>query len=113
MKKIAIDDPCPVARSLAILGEKWTILILRNFFQLGPQKYQNLQKSLSGISPNSLSDRLKKLEEYGLIETSLYQKHPPRNEYSLTNKGRGLGPILQLLKKWGGENTVYIKETNE
>jgi DNA-binding HxlR family transcriptional regulator len=92
---------CPVARALDIIGERWTILILRDLFREGPCRFQDFQRSLPGLSPNTLSARLKTLEEHGIIARQLYEEHPPRAEYLLTEKGRTLGPILKALLDWG------------
>src|SRR6266705_6286846 len=71
---------CPVARTLDIIGERWTILILRDLFLEGPRKFQDFERSLSGVSPNTLSARLKRLEEHGMITHRFYEQHPPRAE---------------------------------
>jgi DNA-binding HxlR family transcriptional regulator len=92
---------CPVARTLEIIGERWTILILRDLFRDGPRRFDDFQRSLQGVGPNTLSARLKMLEERGIIERRLYEEHPPRAEYLLTEKGRTLGPILRALRDWG------------
>jgi len=94
-------EPCPVARALGIIGERWTILILRDLTKFGPRRFQDLQRSLIGVSPNTLSDRLKTLEEHGIVESRLYERHPPRVEYLLTDKGRALGPVMKALHGWG------------
>lgn len=96
---------CPVARTLDIVGERWTVLILRDLFLQGPRRFQDLQTSLSGISPNTLSARLKRLEDAGIIEPRMYAEHPPRAEYVLTDKGRELGPVLKALRAWGERHT--------
>ena len=92
---------CPVARTLDIIGERWTILILRDLFVDGPRKFQDFEQSLSGASATTLSTRLKKLEENGSVARRLYVDHPPRAEYILTDKGRTLGPLLKMLLDWG------------
>lgn len=97
---------CPLARTLDIIGDRWTILILRDLYLEGPQRYQDLSTSLAGIGPNILSDRLKTLESAGVVERELYEKHPPRAEYRLTDKGRDLGPVLGALRKWGDQHTA-------
>jgi len=96
---------CPVARTLDIIGERWAILILRDLFLLGPRKFQDFESSLSGISPNTLSTRLKRLEEAGIIGRRFYEEHPPRAEYLLTPKGRELGPAMKMLRAWGEKHT--------
>ena len=95
-----IED-CPVARALDVVGEKWSLLILRDLFRKGPLRFQGFEESLPGIAPNTLSARLKALEAQGVIATRLYESHPPRYEYLLTDKGRALGPVLKALYNWG------------
>jgi len=95
-----IED-CPVARALDVIGEKWSLLILRDLFRKGPLRFQGFEQSLTGIAPNTLSARLKSLEAQGVIETRIYERHPPRYEYFLTEKGRALGPVLKALYNWG------------
>jgi len=92
---------CPVARTLDIIGERWTLLILRDLFVDGPRKFQDFERSLAGASATTLSARLKKLEEQGILARSFYADHPPRAEYVLTDKGRTLGPLLKMLLDWG------------
>ena len=96
---------CPVARSLEIIGDRWTVLILRDLFMDGPKKNLELQNSLQGISPNILSDRLKKLIQFNIIERAIYSENPPRYEYKLSKKGLSLRPILEELRDWGKANT--------
>ena len=92
---------CPVARTLDIIGERWTILLLRDLFLQGPRRFQDFQESLAGVAPNTLSSRLKAMEEQGLIARRFYSDHPPRVEYHLTEKGKSLGPVLKALRDWG------------
>lgn len=96
---------CPVARTLDIVGERWTILILRDLFTSGPRKFQDFERTLTGISPNTLSARLKVLEENEIVARRFYEDHPPRAEYLLTDKGRELGPVLKSLLAWGQKHT--------
>jgi DNA-binding HxlR family transcriptional regulator len=95
---------CPVAKTLDLIGERWTLLILRDLFLHGPRRFQDFQESLAGLAPNTLSARLKDLEASGLVERKLYSEHPPRLEYHLTGKGRSLGPVLRALRDWGKRN---------
>ncbi len=92
---------CPVARALDVIGERWTLLVLRDLFLHGPRRFQDFESSLSGVSPNTLSARLKRLEDAGVVERRLYEERPPRAEYVLTPKGRELGPVLKALRAWG------------
>jgi DNA-binding HxlR family transcriptional regulator len=92
---------CPVARTLSVIGSSWTCLILRDFFLHGPRRFQQLQDSLDGIAPTTLSERLRSLEESGVVERRFYSMSPPRAEYVLTPKGRDLGPIIGAMRSWG------------
>ncbi len=96
---------CPVARALDVIGERWTLLILRDLFLKGPRRFQDLQESLSGVAPNTLSARLKDLEASGIVTRRAYSEHPPRLEYELTAKGRTLGPVMKALRAWGERQT--------
>lgn len=96
---------CPVARTLDIIGERWTILILRDLFLDGPRKFQDFERSLAGISATTLSARLKTLEEHKVVTRKFYADHPPRAEYVLSEKGRTLGPLLKMLLEWGVKHT--------
>jgi len=90
-----------VARALDLVGERWTLLILRDLFLFGARRYQDFLDNLEGMSPSTLAQRLKALEDNGLVERRFYEQHPPRAEYHLTRKGRDLGPVLKTLKTWG------------
>src|SRR5579863_8804521 len=81
---------CPIARALDVIGEKWSLLILRDLFRKGPQRFQQLEASVTGIASNTLSTRLKALESREVIASRLYERHPPRPEYYLTEKGKAL-----------------------
>ena len=75
---LAYEQNCPVARTLEIVGERWSLLILRDLLRKGPLRFQELEQSLAGVAPNTLSARLKTLEAHGVIATRLYETHPPR-----------------------------------
>jgi len=92
---------CPVARALDVVGERWSLLILRDLSRKGPLRFQALAHGLPGLAPNTLSARLKLLEAQGVIATRLYEQHPPRYEYALTEKGKALVPVLKALYAWG------------
>jgi DNA-binding HxlR family transcriptional regulator len=96
---------CPVARTMELIGDGWTILVLRDLFLHGPRRFQDFQESLQGIAPNTLSARLKAMEGNGLIARQQYSEHPPRLEYHLTDKGKSLGPIVKALREWGAKHT--------
>jgi DNA-binding HxlR family transcriptional regulator len=93
---------CPVAKSLEFLGERWTLLIVRDLFT-GPKKFQDLLASLKGVAPGVLSHRLKVLEEHEIIRRQLYSDHPPRAEYTLTERGAALRPAIRALAIWGAQ----------
>ena len=96
--------PCPVARTLDIVGDRWTLLIVRDLVNQGPRKYSELAATLKGIAPNILSERLKLLEEHGIVEREFYEDHPPRARYKLTRKGADLRIVLQALLQWGNKH---------
>lgn len=95
---------CPVARALDVIGEKWSLLILRDLLRKGPLRFQDFERGLPGVAPNTLSVRLKALEAKGVIATRLYEQHPPRYQYFVTEKGKALGPVLKALYAWGVEH---------
>ncbi len=92
---------CPVARTLDVIGSRWTCLILRDLLLHGARRFQDLQDSLEGIAPTTLSERLKMLEQNGVVERRFYSMSPPRAEYVLTAKGQDLGPIVGAMRDWG------------
>ena len=94
---------CPVAKSLEVVGERWTLLIVRDLLR-EPRKFQDFQDSLPGIAPALLSERLKLMEEHGLVTRRFYSEHPPRAEYLLTDKGRELGMVIGALATWGSRH---------
>ena len=94
------SDNCPILRATNAMGDQWSILILREFFLEGPRRFQDLQDIL-GLSPNTLSNRLKKLENAGILARRAYSATPPRSEYVLTDAGQALGPVMGALHQWG------------
>ena len=103
-RSYGIED-CPVARTLDLVGERWTLLILRDLLLQGPRRFQDLQDSLADVAPKTLSTRLRSMEASGLIERHPYSDNPPRFEYHLTDKGRSLGPVVKALRDWGLKQT--------
>lgn len=93
--------PCPIEIALNIIGSKWTFLIIRDLLIDGTVRFGDLLKSLNGISPKTLSLRLRKLEDNGIVVRTVYPEVPPRVEYSLTDKGKQLETIFIELKRWG------------
>ncbi len=97
------NQVCPIARTLDIIGDRWTMLLLRDLF-LGRRRFNQFLRSSPGLPPKLLSERLKRLEEHQLIERSVYSEHPLRAEYCLTDKGRSLVPVLRAIGQWGLEH---------
>ena len=97
--KILFDAPCPIARSLACVGDTWSMLILRDA-SAGLTRFDQFRKSLS-IAPSILTRRLATLTEEGLLEKRRYSERPPRDEYVLTEAGRDFLPVLIMLGAWG------------
>lgn len=91
---------CPVAGVLDILGDKWTLIVVRDML-LGKKTYGELQQGPESIPTNILADRLKKLQAAGIIDKQLYQEKPKRYEYVLTQKGMELAPMIIELVRWG------------
>ncbi|TMH02121.1 MAG: helix-turn-helix transcriptional regulator [Betaproteobacteria bacterium] len=102
-KSYQIDD-CPVARTLDLIGERWTLLLLRDLLLHGPRRFQDFQASLPGVAPNTLSARLKTMEDNGLVRREMYSERPPRLEYVLTDKGKSLGPVVKAMREWGSKH---------
>ena len=98
---------CSVARTLSVLGERWTVLVLREIF-LRNRRFDSIQSAL-GIATNVLSARLDTLLEEGIVERRRYSEHPERFEYRLTEKGLELQPILLSLLRWGDEHMTGAK----
>ena len=97
------DQACPVAKTLEVVGDRWTLLIVRDLLR-GARRFQDFQKSLPGIAPTILSDRLKLMEEHELVTRHFYSDHPPRAEYTLTDKGKELGVVVGALASWGARH---------
>lgn len=94
-------EPCPIAKTLDIIGTKWTFLIIRDLLIEGTMRFSDLLKSPEGISPKTLSLRLRELENHGILERTVYPEVPPRVEYTLTAKGEQLEGIFIELKRYG------------
>ena len=98
-----LRSPCAVACTLDLVGDKWSLLVVRDLLG-GNATYGELQNSPEGIPTNILADRLKRLEEAGLIAKSAYQEHPVRYAYGLTEKGKALTDVLHALVRWGKQH---------
>ena len=90
---------CPVARTLDLIGDRWSLLIVRDMLS-GSSKFQQFLASPENIPTNVLSSRLKLLESSGLIEATLYRRHPPRFAYTLTDKGKKLASVIRAIADW-------------
>lgn len=106
-------QPCPIARTLDVVGEWWTLLIVRDAV-LGARRFEEFKAT--GIADNILSARLKKLTEAGILKRRRYQTHPDRYEYLLTEKGSALAPVVLALRAWGkrftkGADSSHIVHT--
>jgi DNA-binding HxlR family transcriptional regulator len=94
------DSDCPVCRTAEIISGKWTLLVIRDLADCS-QRFCELERSLEGISPRTLSLRLRALEEEGIIERRTYPEVPPRVEYALTGKGEALVPLIENMRTYG------------
>ena len=99
-ERVAADARCTVERSAEVLSGKWTTLILRDLLG-GSKRFGELRRSLTGVSPKTLTDRLKSLEAEGVLTRTLYPEMPPRTEYRLTEKGVALRPVIEAMAAWG------------
>lgn len=100
---------CPIASTLDLVGDKWTLLVIRDIALLGKHKNKEFQAAAEGIPTNILADRLKSLVKNGLVEKRLYQNNPPRYEYHLTDAGNGLLPVLRSMADWAKKNVAGVK----
>jgi DNA-binding HxlR family transcriptional regulator len=91
---------CPVQTTVQLIGNKWKLLILRNL-QQRPWRFNELRRSLEGISQKVLTDSLRSMEEDGIITRTVYPEVPPRVEYALSEMGESMGPILTAMREWG------------
>jgi DNA-binding HxlR family transcriptional regulator len=98
--RMASNDTCPVCRTAEIVCGKWTLLVIRDLSE-GRSRFCELERSLRGISPRTLSLRLRALEEEGIVERQTYPEVPPRVEYALTEKGRALVPLIDDMRTYG------------
>jgi DNA-binding HxlR family transcriptional regulator len=99
---VPVDSSCPVCRTAELVCGKWTLLLVRELAE-GTSRFCELERSLTGISPRTLSLRLRALEEEGIVERQTFPEVPPRVEYALTEKGRALLPIIDDMRAWGLE----------
>ena len=100
---------CPVATTVQLIGNKWKLLIIRNLLTR-PWRFNELQKSLDGISQKVLTDSLRSMEADGIITRTVYPEVPPRVEYALSELGESMRPILDSMQAWGENYKIKIAE---
>ena len=100
---------CPIATTLDVLGDKWTLLIIRDIALFDKHRNKDFQQAGESIPSNILANRLKWLVANGLLEKRLYQQHPPRYEYHLSSAGKALLPILQAMAVWAKDNLAGVQ----
>ncbi len=100
--KDEILPECPVATTVSLIGSKWKLLIMRNLFGR-PWRFNELQRSIDGISQKALTEALRSMEADGIVRRTAYPEVPPRVEYALTELGESMRPIIQAMEKWGNE----------
>jgi DNA-binding HxlR family transcriptional regulator len=110
--KPALRSPCPVAAALDVLGDRWTLLVVRDLFR-GHSRYGQFHASPESIPTNLLADRLARLAAAGVVSRRRYQDNPPRFEYRLTRKGLALGPVLKSLVAWGKRHAPQTRTFGE
>ncbi|MBQ9662618.1 MAG: helix-turn-helix transcriptional regulator [Oscillospiraceae bacterium] len=91
---------CPVALTVSMIGSKWKLLIMRNLLAR-PWRFNELQKSIDGISQKALTEALRSMEADGIVSRTVYPEVPPRVEYALTELGESMRPIIQSMEQWG------------
>jgi len=109
---MAIDETCPVCRTAEIVCGKWTLLVIRDLAE-GRSRFCELERSLRGISPRTLSLRLRALEEEGIVHRQTYPEVPPRVEYALTQKGLALVPLIDDMRVYGRQWLCGDEEADE
>lgn len=100
---------CPVATTVALIGSKWKLLIIRNLRQR-PWRFNELKKDLQGVSQKVLTDSLRSLEEDGVIVRTVYPEVPPRVEYALSDLGESMRPIIDVMQRWGLEYQARMRK---
>jgi DNA-binding HxlR family transcriptional regulator len=110
---VELRSDCAVAATLDLVGDRWTLLIVRDLLFGGELRYGEFLTAAEGIPTNTLADRLRKLEAAGLVSKELYSEHPPRARYRLTKRGRALGPVLDALADWGVANVAGTRRLGD
>ncbi len=102
--------PCPVETTLLLISDKWVVLILRDLMT-GTKRFNELMRSVTGVSQKVLTEKLRRMEENELVAREVFPEIPPRVEYSLTDLGRSLSPILDAMESWGNGYKRLVSET--
>ena len=100
---------CPVATTVALIGSKWKLLILRHLMAR-PWRFNELKKDLNGVSQKVLTDSLRSLEEDGIVTRTVYPEVPPRVEYALSDLGESMRPIIDVMRRWGLEYQARMRQ---
>jgi DNA-binding HxlR family transcriptional regulator len=101
---LSVRSKCPVANALDLLGDRWTLLVVRDLLFFRKVRYKDFAASAERIPTNLLADRLRRLEAAGIVEKSAYQQRPVRHEYRLTRRGRDLLPVLREMVTWANQH---------
>jgi DNA-binding HxlR family transcriptional regulator len=109
IKNDDVIEACPVATTVNLIGNKWKLLIMRNLLER-PWRFNELQKSLNGVSQKVLTDSLRSMEKDGIIIRTVYAEVPPRVEYSLSPIGESMRPILEAMKDWGNDYKTQMSK---
>ncbi|MBM6833263.1 winged helix-turn-helix transcriptional regulator [Megamonas hypermegale] len=111
LKKAELPE-CPVAITVQLIGSKWKILIIRNLMQR-PWRFNELKRDLTGISQKVLTDSLRSMELDGIIKRKTYPEIPPHVEYSLSDLGKSMKPIIEAMAEWGINYKKFLNNINE
>ncbi|MDO4537008.1 MAG: helix-turn-helix domain-containing protein [Coriobacteriales bacterium] len=115
MAKQRLEDlpACPVETTLSLIGNKWQTLILRDLSMHGTLRFKELQRSIGGISQKVLTSNLRAMEDSGIVRREVFAEVPPRVEYSLTETGRTLQPVLDAMSAWGESYKARLRAEEE
>jgi DNA-binding HxlR family transcriptional regulator len=108
----SLRSSCPIAGTLDLIGDRWSLLVVRDLFR-GKRRYGDLVASAERIPTNILADRLKRLEQGGIVERIQYSARPPRYEYHLTPRGKDLGPAILAIANWGLRHVPGTRASRE
>ena len=107
-----LRSECPIAGALDLLGDRWTLLVMRDLLFFDKHRFADFLGSPEGISTNILAERLRRLERGGLVERRRYQDHPPRDEYHATTSGTELGTVLRELVRWSQRHVPGVARSS-